>query len=103
MILRTPSEISTKGSAQFDGVTQGELLGKKRRYFAVGYALDGDFDQRDAPAGRGDRIAALCLISVVRCQPHVYVLASEMSGPLRQRERDGPDGGGLIANRGNGG
>src|SRR5579863_10263135 len=103
MILWTPSEISTKGSAQFDGVTQGELLGKKRRYFAVGYPLDSDFDQRGAPAGRGDRIAALCLISIVRCQAHVYVLASEMPGPLWQRECDGPDGGSFITNRGDGG
>ena len=70
-----PHEIATDRAAHLEPVAQHQLVDQERRDLAVRDALDGQVELRLVGRRRGDRVAALGLVAVLRGQPNVDVLA----------------------------
>src|SRR5919106_3092281 len=90
-----PDEVATDGAAQLQLVPDTKLIDQVRRDLAVVEPFDRDHDI-GVLWRRGDRVAPLRLVAVLRRQPHVDVLARTMPGPVRQLERDALRSGGLL-------
>src|ERR671918_1546112 len=90
-----PDEVATDGAAQLQAVPDTKLIHEVRRDLAVVEPFDRDHDA-GILGRRGNRVAALSLIAVLRREPHVDVLARTMPGPARQLARDAFRSGGLF-------
>ena len=86
--IRIPDEVTADGTAQLEPVSRVRIPGQIRRNLAVVDPLDGQLDAR-AAVRRRDRVAPLRLISVVRGQTNVDMLARSMPGPAFDVEREG--------------
>src|SRR6478736_2694301 len=77
---RLPDEVAADRAAQLDLVASAELVGQVGGDLALLEPLD---RERDAGAvgRRGDRVASLRLIAVLRRQPNVDVLAGAVVAP----------------------
>ena len=82
-----PHEVAADGSAQLQPVADHELVDQVGRHLAVRDALDGEAHAA-AVRGRGDRVAALRLVAVLRGQPDIDVLAGQMTWPLGHIEHE---------------
>src|SRR5918992_4347831 len=90
-----PDEVATDGAAQLQVVPDTKLIHEIRRDLAVLEPFDRDHDT-GVFGRRGDRVAPLRLVAVLRRQPHVDVLAGAMARPVWQLERDALRSGGLF-------
>src|SRR5262245_3676833 len=84
-----PDEVAADRPTHLEAVTFTRDLDEVGGYLAVLELLDRDL-QRLA-GRRGDRIAALGLVAVVRCQPDVEVLAGPMAGPAFRLDDQRPN------------
>jgi len=84
-LLRGPREVPADRSAQLDPVARPQLARQERRDLAVLEALDRERDTV-LPGRRCDRVATLCLVSVLGRESYVYVLAGLVSSACH---RDG--------------
>jgi hypothetical protein len=76
-----PNEVAADRAAQLELVAGLERLGQVRRHLAVVEPLDREDEVLVLGRGR-DRVAALCLVTVLGGQPHVNVLAGQVIGPV---------------------
>jgi hypothetical protein len=84
---RAPDEVAADRAAQFEIVSRLQGLGQVGRHLARVEPFDGQ--DQVIVFGRGsDRVAALCLVAVLRGEPHVHVLAGEVAGPVGRVEDD---------------
>ena len=90
-----PHEVAPDGAAQLQLVAAAQLVGEVRRHLAPVEALHRQVQLRDVRR-RGDGVAALRLIAVLRGQANVNVLAGPVSRPCGWIEDDAPHPGGLV-------
>ena len=82
-----PGEVAADRAAQLELVARPQLVDEVRRDLAVVESLDRE-RERGILGRRGDRVAALRLIAVLRRQPHVDVLTRAMAGPAGSVEHE---------------
>jgi hypothetical protein len=72
-----PYEVATDRASQLESVARSQLVDQVGRDFAVVEPLDRQHEVVIL-GRRGDRVAALCLVAVLRDKAHVDVLAGTM-------------------------
>jgi hypothetical protein len=84
-----PDEVPADRPPQLEPVPHTQLLGEIGRDLALVQAIDRQRDPR-VFWRRGDGIAPLCLVAVLRREAHVHVLARAVAGPARDVKDKGP-------------
>ena len=77
-----PDEVATNRPTKLEAIAFSQQVGEIWRDFAIVQSVD---RQRDSGVlrCRRDGIASLCLIAILRRQPHVHVLARAVARPSR--------------------
>ena len=86
-VSRRPDEVAADRPAQLELVADLEHVGEVRGDLAIGHPLDGQPTRRHPPPTRASSCA--CAVAVLRGQPHVDVLAGEVTRPVRDVEDQG--------------
>src|SRR6185503_5306349 len=86
-LARIPDEVPADRPSKLELVADDKLLGEIRRDFAVVEPLDGERELA-VLRRRGDRVAALGLVAVLRGEADVHVLAGEVAGPVGRGQHD---------------
>jgi hypothetical protein len=90
-----PDEIAADRATELQRVPGVELVGEIGRHFPVLEPLDGEHEV-GVFGSRGDRVAALRLVTVLGGETHIDVLSGPMPVPVRQSENDALCSGRLL-------
>src|SRR4051794_9310085 len=82
-----PDEVAADRTPQLELVSGPKHLSQIRRDLAVVESFNRESEVLVLGAGC-DRVASLCLVAVLGCEPHVYVLACKLTWPVGSFQQD---------------